>query len=123
VYFRVSDTYYTESAAYAVIVLLNILREDGEKLSALIAPLRGLYYQAPEINLEVEDKEGAMERVEKAFSGSPVSRLDGISIETPDFWFNLRPSNTEPLLRLRLEAKSKPKADEALQVIMKGIGA
>ncbi|MBN1411789.1 MAG: phosphomannomutase/phosphoglucomutase [Spirochaetales bacterium] len=121
VYFRVTDTYYTESAAYAVIMLLNILKKAGAPLSRLIGPLKERYYQAPEINLEVEDKEGAMKRVESIFTDAEITHLDGISIDTPGFWFNLRPSNTEPLLRLRLEAKNRDEADKALRKIMKGI--
>ena len=75
-------------------------------LSALVDPLRGRYAQAPEINVEVEDKAAALARVEAAFPGAKVDRLDGLSIDLGDCWFNVRPSNTEPLLRLRLEARS-----------------
>jgi phosphomannomutase len=106
VYFKVSDTYYTESAAWALTAVLGLLARRRSPLSALVDPLRGRYAQAPEINVEVEDKEAALARVEAAFPGADVDRLDGLSIDLGDCWFNVRASNTEPLLRLRLEARS-----------------
>jgi phosphomannomutase len=106
VYFKVSDTYYTESAAYALAVLLRLMGGRKVALSTLVDPLRARYSQSPEINVEVPDKQKAMQEIERRFAGGKVDRLDGLSIEFPDFWFNVRPSNTEPLLRLRLEAKS-----------------
>jgi len=107
VYFKVSDTYYTESAAYALVVLLKLLGRRGKRLSELVKPLAERYFQSGEINIEIEDKEGAMQRIEENFAGGSINRLDGVSVEYDDFWFNIRPSNTEPLLRLRLEARSK----------------
>jgi phosphomannomutase len=106
VYFRVSDRYYTESAAYALVILLLLLQKRGRPLSELVAPLRGRYHQSPEINIEIEDKERALEQVESHFraQGAKIEKLDGVSVSFADCWFNLRPSNTEPLLRLRLEA-------------------
>ena len=105
VYFRVSDTYYTESAAYALASLLRFLAMEGRPLSALVDPLRGRYVQSPEINVEVKDKDRAMREIERRYAGGKIDHLDGISAEFPDFWFNVRPSNTEPLLRLRLEGR------------------
>jgi phosphomannomutase len=104
VYFKVTDRYYTESAAFALAVLLQLLGHRGVPLSSLVDPLRGRYVQSPEINVEVPDKAKAMAAIEKRFAAGRVDRLDGISIAFDDFWFNVRPSNTEPLLRLRLEA-------------------
>jgi phosphomannomutase len=106
VYFRVTDRFYTESAAYALVVLLKLLAKRGRKLSELVAPLVGRYAQSGEINLEIRDKEAALARVERHFaaSGARLDRLDGIGVEFPDSWFNIRASNTEPLLRVRLEA-------------------
>jgi len=106
VYFKVSDTYYTESAAWALAAVLGLLARRRAPLSALVEPLRGRYAQAPEINVEVEDKDSALLRVEQAFPGAKVDRLDGLSVDLGDCWFNVRPSNTEPLLRLRLEART-----------------
>jgi phosphomannomutase len=106
VYFKVSDTYYTESAAYALAVVLRLLAARRRPLSELVEPLRGRYAQSPEINVEVADKESAMREIERRFHSGRIDRLDGVSIEFDDFWFNVRPSNTEPLLRLRLEART-----------------
>ena len=106
VYFKVSDTYYTESAAWALTAVLGLLSRRRLPLSALVDPLRRRYAQSPEINVEVPDKDAALRRVESAFPGAAVDRLDGLSVDLGDCWFNVRPSNTEPLLRLRLEARS-----------------
>jgi phosphomannomutase len=106
VYFKVSDTYYTESAAYALAVIVRLLATRARPLSEMVQPLRDRYAQSPEINVEVADKEKAMRAIEQHFPGGKVDRMDGISISFDDFWFNIRPSNTEPLLRLRLEARN-----------------
>lgn len=118
VYFKVSDNYYTESAAYAMILLLKILQHSDKKLSELIEPLKGKYCQAPEINVEVADKVASVSRVENHFSGNAITRLDGISIDTGEFWFNLRASNTEPVLRLRLEAVNEEVATARTRELM-----
>ena len=123
VYFKVSDTYYTESAAYALAVLLRLLAERTVALSSLVEPLRARYAQSPEINVEVPDKQKAMQEIERRFAGGKIDRLDGLSIEFPDFWFNVRPSNTEPLLRLRLEARSAEVARVRSAEIQKILGA
>jgi phosphomannomutase len=123
VYFKVSDTYYTESAAYALAVLLRLLAARGRPLSELVEPLRRRYAQSPEINVEVADKGKAMAEIEKKYAGGKLDRLDGLSITFDDFWFNVRPSNTEPLLRLRLEARSPEVArvkSEEIQRILAG---
>jgi phosphomannomutase len=111
VYFRVTDQYYTESAAYALVVLLRLLARSGKRLSEIVEPLRGRYAQSPEINVEVKDKEKAIAVVREEYSKGRISLLDGVSVEFEDFWFNVRPSNTEPLLRLRLEAKTRETAE------------
>jgi phosphomannomutase len=105
VYFKVSDTYYTESAAYALTVLVRLLAARGRPLSELVEPLRARYAQSPEINLEVSDKARALAEIERRFGAGKIDHLDGVSVAFDDFWFNVRPSNTEPLLRLRLEAR------------------
>jgi phosphomannomutase len=107
VYFKVTDSYYTESAAYALVVLLQLLAERGRPLSELVEPLRRRYVQSPEINVEVADKAKAIAAVEGRFAAGRIDRLDGVSISFDDYWFNVRASNTEPLLRLRLEARTR----------------
>jgi phosphomannomutase len=117
VYFKVSDTYYTESAANALAVLQRLLAARGKPLSELVEPLRSRYAQSPEINVEVADKQKAMAEIERKYAGGRFDRLDGLSVSFDDFWFNVRPSNTEPLLRLRLEARSAAVAQEKSEEI------
>ena len=119
VYFRVTDSFYTESAAYATVVLLKLLQSKALKLSDLVLPLKVRYFQAPETNLAVKDREAALARLEQKFSGQSISKLDGLSIALEDCWFNLRASNTEPLLRLRLEATSGTAAQNRLEEVIK----
>ncbi len=118
-YFKVTDSYYTESAAYGLAVLLKLLQAREMPLSELLAPLRKRYAQSGEINIEVSDKERVMEAVERHFgaAGARVSKLDGLSVEFSEYWFNVRPSNTEPLIRLRLEAVSREVAESKSQEI------
>ena len=117
VYFKVSDTYYTESAAYALAVVLRLLAARGQLLSKLVEPLRTRYAQSPEINVEVADKDKAMAAIESRFASGKIDKTDGISVSFDDFWFNVRPSNTEPLLRLRLEARDAETARKRTQEI------
>ncbi|MEJ2663258.1 MAG: phosphomannomutase/phosphoglucomutase [Spirochaetia bacterium] len=112
VYFKVDDRYYTESAAYALVLLLGLLEKKKKPLSELVAPLADCFYQAPELNVEVKDKQAVLSLIEKTYAEAVSGKLDGISVEYPDYWFNVRPSNTEPLLRVRLEATSKVLAME-----------
>ena len=105
-YFR--DNYGADGAMIAVLVLLEELSRHGGRLSELAAPLER-YCASGEINAEVPDPAAVIERVAAAFGEFEQDRLDGLSVDCGDWWFNLRPSNTEPLLRLNLEAAT---ADE-----------
>ena len=100
-YFR--DNYGADSAMIAVMIMLEALcRHDGN-LSDLADPL-ARYAASGEINTGVPDQNGAIERVAAAFADFEQDRLDGLTVDCGGWWFNLRPSNTEPLLRLNLEA-------------------
>jgi phosphomannomutase len=114
VYFKVTDSFYTESAAYALIVLLKLLLKRQKPLSTLLGALRNRYHQSPEINIEIADKDGALREIEQLHgaAGGQIDKLDGVSVSYPDYWFNVRPSNTEPLIRLRLEAKDQSTAEQ-----------
>ena len=106
-YFR--QNYCADSSILAVVAVLNLLRRSGKRFSELTAPLRR-YAKSSEINFEVEDKDGTMEALVQRYAtkeGGTLDRLDGIRIDFDDWWFNVRPSNTEPLLRLVLEASTK----------------
>jgi phosphomannomutase len=102
-YFR--DHYYADCAILALVELLNLQRQTGEPLSQLVAPL-ARYQKSPEINFVVEDKAGKIAMFAERYAGAEIDYLDGITISYPDWWANIRPSNTEPYLRLVLEAKT-----------------
>jgi phosphomannomutase len=101
-YFR--DFYCADSGTIPALLILELLSVEGRKLSELLEPLRSRYFISGEINSEVEDQEGKMEELVERYSDGEISRLDGISVDYEDWHFNVRPSNTEPLLRLNLES-------------------
>lgn len=100
-YFR--ENYFADCSLLAVFQMFNLLRDAQKPMSEITAPLLR-YAKSPEINFEVDDKQGAMDELVRRYEGGELSTLDGIRIDFPDWWFNVRPSNTEPLLRLVLEA-------------------
>ncbi|MBI4451511.1 phosphomannomutase/phosphoglucomutase [Candidatus Woesearchaeota archaeon] len=93
---------YADNADITVMLLLSLLSKTGLPLSELVKPLQK-YRQSGELNYHVKDKRKAMILAARAFKGK-ISRIDGITVECKDWWFNLRPSNTEPLVRLNVEA-------------------
>ncbi len=117
-YFK--DNYYTESSALAAIYVANLLSETGKPLSELVKPIRR-YFASGEINSKVADVEAVFARLNEKFSDAKTFQLDGNSYEYADWWFNVRCSNTEPLVRLNLEAKTPEqmaeKRDEVLALI------
>jgi phosphomannomutase len=120
-YFR--DHYRADSGLIAALVVLERLSEAGGTMSALLAPYRR-YHASGEINSEVEDQAGTIERVATVFADGRQDRLDGLTAEYDDWWFNLRPSNTEALLRLNVEARTEAlleqKTHQVLEVIREG---
>lgn len=108
-YFR--DHFFTESSAIATMSLINLLESEGKPLSQLVAEVTR-YSQSGEINFEVDDKDAALKRLEEAFPDGNVFHLDGLSVEFGDWWFNVRASNTEPLLRLNLEAPTEAEMEQ-----------
>ncbi|HEV7863504.1 MAG TPA: phosphomannomutase/phosphoglucomutase, partial [Acidimicrobiia bacterium] len=100
-YFR--DNWRADSGIIAALVVLAQLSKAGVPLSELRKPFER-YAASGEINTKVADQAAAMEKVAATYADAPQEHLDGLSIDNGDFWFNLRPSNTEPLLRLNLEA-------------------
>jgi phosphomannomutase len=99
------EHYYCDSGLVTTAKVLA-LASEGRRLSELVKPLRRTF-RSGEMNFEVEDKDGALARLERAFAGAEVSKLDGVTLRLEDFWFNARKSNTEPLLRLNVEASSQ----------------
>ncbi len=100
-YFR--DNYRADSGLIAALVVLEVLSRSGQPLSELRRPYER-YVDSGEINTEVADPHAVIEVVAAAFPDADQDRLDGLTVDLGDWWFNLRPSNTEPLLRLNLEA-------------------
>jgi phosphomannomutase len=107
-YFR--DNYRADSGILAMLVLLQVLAEDGRPLSELRREYEP-YAQSGEINFEVEDKEAAIAAIAGAFAGE-TDRLDGLTVDLGDRWLNVRPSNTEPVLRLNVEAPDAAGVEE-----------
>jgi phosphomannomutase len=119
-YFR--DFTQADSGVVPFLLMLELISKRGKKLSELLAPYRERYFLTGELNTPVADVEGKLQELEERFGPEgQVSHLDGLSVETADWHFNVRPSNTEPLLRLNLEALSQElmerKRDEVLSVI------
>ncbi len=99
-----------DSGMLAMLVLLQVLSESGQKLSELRKEVEP-YVASGEINLRVEDRLGAIEAVSKGFSDAAQDRLDGLTVSWDDRWFNLRPSNTEPYVRLNAEGPDRDSVD------------
>jgi len=110
----------TEMTTLAVLTVLNLMGETGKKMSELAGELKR-YFHSGEINSDVADKTAVMNKLKEKYSDGKLDELDGIRIDFPDWWFNVRPSNTEPKLRMNLEAKTKElmeeKRDEVLKII------
>jgi phosphomannomutase len=102
-YFRFSDDLMVDDGTAAFVALLDLLAKAGSSLSKLVAPLRR-YSASGEINSRVENIPGLLAAIEAEHAEAKISHLDGLLVVYPEWWFNLRPSNTEPVLRLNLEA-------------------
>jgi phosphomannomutase len=100
-YFR--DHFFSDCASLAMIHMLNLLEKEQRPLSELVAPLKK-YCSTGEVNFEVADPKAKIEELKSRYGDGEQDELDGITVCYPDYWFNVRMSNTEPLLRLRLEA-------------------
>ncbi|HZM52349.1 MAG TPA: phosphomannomutase/phosphoglucomutase, partial [Vicinamibacteria bacterium] len=118
-YFR--DNWYADNGMIPALLVLELLGTEGRKLSELLAPLRSRYFITGEINSKVADVAGALRRIEERYRDAEITKMDGVSVDYADWHFNVRPSNTEPLLRLNLEAYSQAdmvrRRDEVLAII------
>jgi phosphomannomutase len=101
-YFR--DFYCADSGTIPALLILELLCRERGRLSELLAPYRERYFISGEINSEVADQQAKIEQIASRYADAEQSRLDGISVDYEDWHFNVRPSNTEPLLRLCLES-------------------
>jgi phosphomannomutase len=120
-HFYYRDNYYADSALITFVHVLNIVSSAKMPISELIRPLRR-YYHSGERNFRVEDKQAKMDELAKRYSDGQIDNLDGVTIQYKNWWLNCRPSNTEPLLRLIVEAKSKELLEEKLSEIEAHLG-
>ena len=120
-HFYYRNNFYTDSGLITFVHVLNIVSEAKQPISELVKPLRR-YYSSGEINFEVEDKKSKMNELAKRYSDGDIDYLDGVTVRYKDWWFNCRPSNTEPLLRLTVEAKTKKTFEEKFSEITKQLG-
>jgi phosphomannomutase len=102
---------FVDNAVFAMLYVLKILSREDKKFSEILAPLKK-YWHSGEINFEVADADAVLADAEKHFGGGQIKKIDGLTVEYPDWWFNLRKSNTEPLVRLNLEANSAELMEE-----------
>ena len=120
-HFYFKENWNAESAMLAAIRMLEIMTASGKPLSELVAEV-DRYPRTGEVNFRIEDKDGAMKRLETAFPGAEVAYLDGVTIRRPDWWVNVRKSNTEPLLRMNLEASNPALLAEVRSKVIATIG-
>ena len=118
-YFR--DNWYADNGMIPALLVLELLGTSGQRFSEIVASLRARYHISGEINSKVKDVPRALALLEERYTGARITRMDGVSVDYDDWHFNVRGSNTEPLLRLNLEAYEdsamQRKRDEVLRLI------
>ncbi len=116
-YFR--DNYRADSGIICALVVLELMSRAGAPLSAMLEPFRR-YADSGEVNTEVADPSAATEAVaaSEASAGGRLDRLDGLTVDHGDWWYNLRPSNTEPLLRLNVEARTEEECQRHVREVL-----
>jgi phosphomannomutase len=117
-----ADFYNADSGTLPALLILELLSREGRSLSELVADLRSRYFISGEINSEVADPRAKMDEIAERYGDGEITTLDGISVDYEDWHFNVRPSNTEPLLRLNLESlvsqdDMERRRDEVLDLI------
>jgi len=114
-YLKQNNDYY-ESPYFVIFSILKEMKKTGKKLSELVEPFKK-YYHSGEINFKVEDKEGIINKVKQKYNDGKLLTIDGIRIDFSDWWFSIRASNTEPVLRLIVEGKNKEVMEGKLEEI------
>jgi phosphomannomutase len=118
-YFR--ENWFADNGMIPALLMLERIGIEGRPLSRILAPLRERYHISGEINSKVTDVTRALARIEERYQGARISKLDGVSVDYDDWHFNVRASNTEPLLRLNLEAATasdmERRRDEVLALL------
>jgi phosphomannomutase len=116
------DFYNADSGTIPALLVLEKLSVEGRRMSELLEPYRSRYFISGEINSEVADAPAKMAEIEERYADARITHVDGVSVDYDDWHFNVRPSNTEPLLRLTLESLVSPqdmqrRRDEVLELI------
>jgi phosphomannomutase len=117
-----ADNFRADSGMLAMLVLLQVISEAGRPLSELRAEVEP-YASSGEVNLRVADQAGAVERVEANFQDAELDRQDGLTVSWPDRWFNIRASNTEPVLRLNVEGPDQAAVTDLVQKVRQVVEA
>ena len=115
-HFYYRDNFYCDSGIITFIKVLAVVSQSDLPFSEILEPLRK-YPSTGEVNFQVPDKEGTIKELARKFADGKVDFLDGVTVEFKDWWFNCRPSNTEPLLRLNVEARTKKLLDEKVKAL------
>jgi phosphomannomutase len=120
-HFYYRDNFFADSGMLTLVHLLNIFSATDQKMSELIEPLE-TYSSSGEINFEIEDKEGVMRQMAEKFHDGQTDYLDGVTVQYDKWWFNCRASNTEPLLRLTVEAENDDMLQSKMDELMAMLG-
>ena len=110
-HYYLRENYFCEAPFFVIFKVLEEMSKSGKNISELVEPFRR-YYHSGEINFKVKNKKKVLKTLENKFRGGRVLKIDGLRIDFPDWWFNVRPSHTEPVLRLVVEAKTKKLMEE-----------
>jgi phosphomannomutase len=115
-----ADFFITDNGDLAMLKIIQLLVDEGKPLSELAQPIMR-YFHSPEINSKVKDTDAKLAELKARYGDGSIIELDGLTVEYQDWWFNVRPSQTEPLLRLNVEAKAQEmldaKTEELLSII------
>jgi len=120
-HFYFADMFNADSGIRALLAVASLVAARGRPLSEIIKPFRR-YAQSGEINFENADKNGAIERLKAAYPTAPTTNVDGLSLDAGEWWCNVRLSNTEPLLRLNLEARDQATVDRQVALLAPILG-
>lgn len=113
--------YYSEAPLFVLLKILEIISIEKKPISQIVRPFKK-YWHSGVINFKVQDKEGKIQELKHYYSGGKISEIDGVRIDFKDWWFLIRPSNTEPFLRLIVEAKTKNLMEEKKKQLIRLIG-
>jgi phosphomannomutase len=116
-HFYFQKNWYADSGLIAMLIAIEVVSEAGKPLSEIVAELDP-YYRSGEINVRVRNIPKTIEKIVKEFRESRIDYTDGVTVSFEDWWFNVRPSNTEPLLRLNVEAVSADLLEEKSSFVL-----